>query len=230
MNIYIENLYKNYGERKVLHIDKMEFKKGFTYAIIGLNGSGKTTLLECIGGLIKPTGGKIIYDGQQLEKAKNNISTMCQKSYLFNDSVINNIKFGLKFRRFSEEIIESRINKYLPYFEIGHLLNKNAKRLSGGEGAKVAMLRTAVLETGLTLFDEPTASMDIESTLKAEKLLKDISNEERTVIIITHDLQQAKRVADFVIFMDKGCIIEMGKKEKVLSNPENKLVKLILNI
>ncbi|WP_315118348.1 ATP-binding cassette domain-containing protein [uncultured Clostridium sp.] len=230
MDIYIKDLYKNYGDRKVLEIDNIEFKKGSIYAIIGLNGSGKTTLLECVGGLTKPTDGEITYDNLQIEKVKNNISIMCQKPYLFNDSVINNIKFGLKFRRFSEEIVKNRIDKYLPYFEIEHLLNKNAKRLSGGEGAKVAMLRTAVLETGLTLFDEPTASMDIESTLKAEKLLKDISNEDKTIIIITHDLQQAKRVADFVIFMDKGCIIEMGKKEKVLSNPENKLVKLILNI
>jgi tungstate transport system ATP-binding protein len=110
------------------------------------------------------------------------------------------------------------------------ILNMNAKKLSGGEAAKTAMLRAAVLETELTLLDEPTSSMDIENTLRAERLTKDISKNGRTVIMVTHDFYQAKRIADYIIFMDKGRIIEMGEKDKVLSNPENKLVKLILNI
>ena len=116
------------------------------------------------------------------------------------------------------------------YFEVNALLNKKSHWLSGGERAKIALLRTAVLETKITILDEPTASMDIESSIKAEELIKQLAIGGRTVIIVTHDVYQAKRIADYVIFMDKGKIIEMGNKEYVLNNPNNKLVKQILNI
>jgi len=109
-------------------------------------------------------------------------------------------------------------------------LEKKSSWLSGGERAKIALLRTAVLETEVTLLDEPTAGMDMESSIKAEKLIKDMSSGGRTVIIVTHDVYQAKRIADYVLFMDKGKIIEEGQSDDVLSNPKNPLIKQILNI
>ena len=93
------------------------------------------------------------------------------------------------------------------------MLNKNTRELSGGEQAKVSLLRTAILETQMTFLDEPTASMDIESTLRAEKLIKTMAEGKRSVILVTHDLLQAERVADYVIFLDKGRIIEQGETQ-----------------
>lgn len=231
MNILVKRATKEYSGRRVLDIDKLEFEEGNIYAVLGLNGSGKSTLLECISGINALSGGRILYDkGLNIDCVRNNISIMVQKPYLFNTSVMDNIISGLRFRKISKDVINKKVEKYLPCFNIRELVYKNARNLSGGESAKVALLRTAVLETEVTLLDEPTASMDIESTIKAEKLIMDMSSGGRTVIIITHDLYQAQRIADYVLFMDKGRVIEMGEKSKVLNKPEHELVKLILNI
>lgn len=231
MKVYIEKAKKEYEGREVLDVGNLTFEEGYIYAVLGLNGSGKTTLLECTAGINKLSSGKILYNGSpHIDHVKQDISIMMQKPYLFNASVAKNIEIGLKFRKLGSIEIGNRLKKYLKYFDIENMMSKNARKLSGGECAKVAMLRTAVLETSLTLFDEPAASMDIESTLEAEKLIKDISGSGKTVVLVTHDLYQARRIADYIIFMDRGKIIEMGPKRKLLNNPENKLVKLILNI
>jgi ABC-type polar amino acid transport system, ATPase component len=230
MIISIENLMKDYGSTRVLDVEKLEFKKGI-YVILGSNGSGKSTLLSCISGLLKPSDGNILYDGKELNNSiRNSISILVQKPYLFRKTSYENIISGLKFKKMNKEEIDVRLEKYLHYFAVTPLLNKKSFWLSGGERAKIALLRTAVLETEVTMMDEPTAAMDIESSIKAEKLIKDMAEKERTVIIVTHDVYQAKRIADYVIFMDKGKIIEMGHKEKVLNNPKHALIKQILNI
>lgn len=229
MNIRVLEVSKEYNGKEVLYIEELNFKEGYVYALMGLNGSGKTTLLQCASGLEGVTKGRVLYDNCSYdETVKKEISVMLQNPYLFNSSVIENIIIGLKFRKFSKNTIEGKLGHYVPYFSIEHLLSKNAKQLSGGEQAKVSLLRTAILETQMTFLDEPTASMDIESTLRAEKLIRSMSGGKKSVILVTHDLLQAERVADFVIFLDKGRIIEQGETNKVLKFPEHKLLRQIL--
>lgn len=229
MNIKVIDLSKEYKEKEVLYIEELSFKEGYVYGLMGLNGSGKTTLLQCMAGLETVTKGRVLYDNCSYdESVKKEISVMLQNPYLFNASVIENIIIGLRFRKFSKDIIEEKVGQYVPYFGIEDLLRKNARQLSGGEQAKVSLLRTAILETQMTFLDEPTASMDIESTLRAEKLIKDMACGKKSVILVTHDLLQAERVADFVIFLDKGRIIEQGETNKVLKFPEHKLLRQIL--
>lgn len=230
MDVTVEKITKEYNGLKVLDIERLTISKGKIYAILGLNGCGKSTLLECIAGLMNLDSGRIIYNNFEYEAVKKDISMMGQKPYLFNKTVLENIRSGLEFRKYDKNIIGQRLEKYLKYFDMKELLHKNAKKLSGGEAAKTALLRTAVLESELTLLDEPTASMDMESTLKAEKLIKEMVDKDRTVILITHDLYQAQRIADEVLFMDKGNIIEQGKKTTVFAKPNSKLVKMMLNI
>lgn len=230
MNITIENAIKDYGNTRILDIEKLEFKNGI-YVILGSNGSGKSTLLSCICNLNKLSSGNILYNGKEFNSSiRNSISFLVQKPYLFRKTSYENIISGLKFNKIKSEEIDIIVKKYLHYFDVEMLLNKKSHWLSGGERAKIALLRTAVLETEVTMLDEPTASMDIESSIIAESLIKDLASNGRTVIIVTHDVFQAKRIADYVIFMDKGKIIEMGKKDNVLLNPSNALVKQILNI
>jgi tungstate transport system ATP-binding protein len=229
MNIRVVDVNKEYNEKEVLYIDELNFEEGYVYALLGLNGSGKTTLLQCVSGLDAFTKGTVLYDNCEFnEFIKREISVMLQSPYLFNFSVFENIIMGLKFRKFSSEEIQKKIDYYLPYFDIDELLKKNPRELSGGERAKVSLLRTAILETQITFLDEPTASMDIESTIIAEKLIKNMTKDKRSVILVTHDLMQAERVADFVIYLDKGKIIEKGETNKVLRFPEHKLLRQIL--
>ncbi len=229
MNIRVVNVSKEYNGKEVLYIEELNFEEGYVYALMGLNGSGKTTLLQCVSGLEAVTKGTVIYDNHNYsEFVKKEISVMLQRPYLFNSSVIENIIIGLRFRKFSKEAIQERLAIYAPYFNIEELLNKNSRELSGGEQAKVSLLRTAILETEITFLDEPTASMDIESTLRAEKLIKAMAGGKKSVVLVTHDLLQAERVADFVIYLDKGRIIEKGETNKVLNFPKHKLLRQIL--
>lgn len=230
MIISIENLVKDYGSIRVLDIEKLEFKEGI-YVILGSNGSGKSTLLSCISGLVGQSSGSIFYDGKEINSSiRNSISFLLQKPYLFRKTSYENIVSGLKFKKINNNEIDLRVRKYLDYFDVSPLLNKKSYWLSGGERAKIALLRTAVLEAKVTMMDEPTAAMDIESSIKAEKLIQDMAANNRTVILVTHDVYQAKRIADYVIFMDKGKIIEMGERGEVLNNPKSSLIKQILNI
>jgi tungstate transport system ATP-binding protein len=229
MNIRVMNAEKEYNGKEVLYIEELNFKEGYVYALMGLNGSGKTTLLQCASGLEEFTRGSVQYDNSSYDESiKKDIAVMLQSPYLFNSSVIENIIIGLKFRKFNKEVALERINSYVPYLNIDDLLSKNARELSGGEQAKVSLIRTAILEAKMTFLDEPTASMDIESTLRAENLIKAMSVGKRSVVLVTHDLLQAERVADFVVFLDKGRIIEQGETNKILKFPEHKLLKQIL--
>lgn len=215
MEIYIKDLVKKYNENIVLNIEKLNIDEGKIYAVLGPNGCGKSTLMECIAGLIDYDGGRITYDGNKdINTMRQHISICFQKQYLFDKSVIDNIAWGLKNRKENKNLIDKRLEEYLNYFDLDHILYKNAKKLSGGEGAKTALLRAAILETEMTILDEPTASMDIESTFQAEKLIKAMAGGKRSVILVTHDMFQAKRLADEVIFMDKGSIIEKGNAKK----------------
>ncbi len=230
LEIIYKNAVKEYNNIKVLDIENLVIREGKVISILGCNGSGKSTLMKCTDGIEKLTSGYINYDdSNKMEDRLNRISILNQNPYLFNETVEKNIIKGLLFRKMDKNEISNRFNKYSDYFDIDHLMKKNAKLLSGGESSKVALLRTAILEPEITLLDEPTASMDVESTLNAEKLITDMKTRIRTVIVITHDIFQAERISDEIIFMDKGKVIESGQKDAVLKYPKHKLVKRILN-
>ncbi|AKN31680.1 tungsten ABC transporter ATP-binding protein [Clostridium carboxidivorans P7] len=230
MNIEVLNIIKQYGNRVVLNIDKFNFKNTGLYIILGLNGSGKSTFLECIAGVNRINSGSIKYDHKDFKDEKDKISMLLQKPYIFNTSVKENIIKGLLFKGERWEELLQKYNSYIKDFDMEKLMDKNAKTLSGGEKSKTALLRVAMLETKITLLDEPTASMDLESTLVAEKLIKSMSLNGRIVIMITHDLYQAKRIADYVLYMDKGKIIEYGDKVEFFTNPSNEKLKMWLNV
>lgn len=230
MKINVQNVMVEYNGRKVLDVENLCFEEGLVYCVLGLNGSGKSTLLNCIAGIEKYYGKVVYNENSTIVDSRPKLSIMLQKPYMFNASVYENIGCGLKFRKIDKEIIKKRIYEYEKCFELKDLMHKNAKALSGGETSKAALLRCAVLETEVTLLDEPTASMDIESTVKAESLIKSMASNNRTVIIVTHDLYQAERISDYIIFMDKGLIIEQNEKNKFFKTPEHHLVKAILKV
>ena len=208
----LKNLKRSYGEKIVFEGVNLTFEKGKIYALVGENGSGKTTLLETIAGFEPPQAGTISLAGQK-------ISFCLQKPHLFSSSVESNIAYGLKIKKHSPDAksvgslnkkgtdtfsIGTKVNQIASLLGISHLLNKKANQLSGGEAQKVALARTFVLEKPLVLLDEPTANLDEESILVFEKLLIESKAKKSTIILATHQLDLAYRLADEVIKIEDG--------------------------
>ena len=212
---------KKYGERVVLDVEKLRFVEGEVYAIIGTNGSGKSTLLEAIAGTLKFKGSVRGVEGKD-------VAYMPQKSYAFSMSVLSNVTAPCPLFRLPAE--RAKAKRSLKQMGLHHLARKNASRLSGGETQRVALARMLVAPHDYLILDEPSASMDVESTLISEEVLKDYL--ERTgcaLIFATHSMAQARRLSDKVVFMDGGKVIEMGYTDEVLDNPKDDRTKAFLD-
>ncbi|PIS29331.1 tungsten ABC transporter ATP-binding protein [Candidatus Saganbacteria bacterium CG08_land_8_20_14_0_20_45_16] len=195
----VENLKQSYGEKIVFEGVSLTFEKARIYALVGENGAGKTTLLETIAGFAPPIEGTISLAGHK-------ISFCLQKPHLFNTNVEKNIFYGLKLNKRGADTfsVGTRVKQIAKLLGLSHLLKKNAQQLSGGEAQKVALARTLILDTPLILLDEPTANLDEESIAIFEKLLIESKAKGCTIILATHQLELAYRLADEVITMEDG--------------------------
>jgi len=216
MKVLIESIKKTYSDRFTLDIEELELDEGRIYGILGPNGSGKTTLLRLISGLEKPDNGKISYDSE-LAAPPGEVAFLLQNSYLFDFSVLENVLLGTggkstDYQKLAMDALrEIGMEKYA---------KARASTLSGGEAQKVAIARTLARKRQLVLLDEPTASVDIYSMRQVEDFIKKFNqNHNATVVISTHNPSQAARIADEVVIMWNGCIIERGSSESVFSSP-----------
>ena len=197
---------KTFEGRTVLSFPGMEVQSGKIYAVIGANGSGKSTFAKVLAGIL--TADK---RGRQLEGGT--FGYMAQKNYAFRMSTKANILLNGKDERRAETLMDA--------IQIRQLENKRADRLSGGETARMALARLMMRSYDLVALDEPTAAMDMETTLLSEKLIVDYVKETGcALILVTHSLQQARRIADEVWYFHKGELLEAGPKEQVLYDPE----------
>ena len=211
----IQSFCKKYDGNHALDFPETELIPGKIYAVIGANGSGKSTFAKGLAGVISPDQKKDI-----LEKGIS-VGYMPQKSYGFGMSVEKNIALGGKD--------EKRAKHLMQMLQLEHLAKKKANRLSGGETARMALARVLMKRFDLVVLDEPTAAMDVETTFLAEKLIMDYCMENGcTMILVTHSLSQAKRVADEVMFFHEGKLVEAGEKEQVLENPVKEETKRFL--
>lgn len=206
---------KSYDGHLVLNFPGMELEQGKIYAVIGANGSGKSTFAKALAGIISADQKGMIIDKHV------SAGYMPQKSYAFRLSVEKNIALGGENEVRAKELMEA--------LQIQHLAKKKANRLSGGETARMALARVLMKSFDLVILDEPTASMDMETTSLTEELIVKYCRETGcTLIVVTHSLQQARRVADEVLFFHKGELVEAGPKEKVLYTPEQMETKRFL--
>ena len=190
---------KKYGDRTVLQVNR-SFEEGKIYVVIGGNGSGKSTFISALGGLIPFTG--------EITDVKNPVC-MPQTTYNFDFGVKRNV---LLFVGKKETEKRQKAEKMLQEIGLAPLEKKNARTLSGGEGQKTALLRTLLQKSDVLLLDEPTSSMDVTSTLIAEKLIKDYQQETGcTLFLVTHSVAQAERMNGEILFFDAGQLIESGK-------------------
>lgn len=196
---------KTYEDRCVLDFPGMELQPGKIYAVIGANGSGKSTFAKILAGIAAADK-----RGRLTEPAA--IGYMPQKNYAFRMSTRKNILLNGKD--------VSRAEKLMDAVQLRHLENKRADRLSGGETARMALARLMMKRYDLVILDEPTAAMDMETTLLSEELILEYVRETGCgVILVTHSLQQARRIADEVLYFHKGKLLESGPREQVLYAP-----------
>ncbi len=196
---------KTYEERTVLDFPGMELQKGKIYAIIGANGSGKSTFAKILAGIV--TADK---KGKHLDGGC--IGYMPQKNYAFRMTTKKNILLNGVSAPRAEELMDA--------LHIRHLENKRADKLSGGETARMALARLMMKTYDLVILDEPTAAMDMETTILSEDLIvRYVKDTGCTLVLVTHSLQQARRIADEVLYFHKGVLAEAGDKEQVLNAP-----------
>ena len=196
---------KTYDGRCVLDFPGMEVDPGKIYAVIGANGSGKSTFAKILAGII-PADQK----GKWIEEGS--FGYMPQKNYAYRMSTKANILLNGKE--------EARANALMEAIQIRHLEHKRADRLSGGETARMALVRLMMKQYDLVALDEPTAAMDMETTLLSERLIVDyVRDTGCSLILVTHSLQQARRIADEVWYFHKGKLLETGSRETILTAP-----------
>ena len=206
---------KTYEGRKVLDFPGMELESGKIYAIIGANGSGKSTFSKILAGVLKADRrGKLLEQGT--------VGYMPQKNYAFRMSTRSNILLNGKD--------EARADGLLEALRLTHLARKRADKLSGGETARMTLARLMMKSYDLVILDEPTAAMDMETTALSEELIvRYVQETGCALILVTHSLQQARRIADQVLYFHKGNLLESGPRDQVLSEPKMTETKEFLN-
>ena len=225
MRIEIEKLKKAYQGVMVLDIERMTIKTGKITAIVGPNGAGKSTLLNLIGNLIQKDEGRILYNGDEKVPEKD-LTLVFQEPYLIASTVKKNIAYPMKLRKFSKEAIEARIRELAEELNLEALLNKKANQLALGEVQKVALARALSFKPELLLLDEPCASIDPYTTSEIEKILRKMNHSGgTTMIMVTHNLAQARRLADEVILLKKGKLVECCGSEQFFTHPDNEETK-----
>lgn len=210
----IEAFEKTYDGVKVLDFPGMELEKGKIYAVIGANGSGKSTFAKILAQIL-PGDKKGKFTGTAT------VGYMPQKNYAFRMTVKKNILLNGADASHATALMEA--------LQLQHLENKRADRLSGGETARMALARLMMGIYDLVILDEPTAAMDMETTLLAEKLITSYVKETGcALILVTHSIQQARRIADEVLYFHKGSLLETGSKEQILNAPAQEETKRFL--
>ena len=251
----VNELTKNFGATKVLKGITFSLEEGKVLSIIGSSGSGKTTLLRCINGLETATSGKIVVndkvvydssitDKQQLKEIKGNqqnIGLVFQQFNLFPQyTALGNVTLAMKlaakkrpdYKKNKKHILEEidKIAKgYLDKVGLSDKLNNYPCELSGGQQQRVSIARALAMNPQILFFDEPTSALDPELTGEILKTIRQLAEDNMTMVIVTHEMNFAKDVSDEVIFMDNGVIAEHGTPEEVLVNPKNPRTQAFLN-
>jgi len=255
----VENLRKSFGQLEVLKNISFSLQRGEALSIIGSSGSGKTTLLRCLNFLETPTSGKIVintdegqnvlFDGsdtKQLSEAeirrnRLHLGLVFQNFNLFPQyTALENVTLALKLQAKQQPDYKANSKAILKAIEekgmelLGHMgLSERAAhyphQLSGGQQQRVAIARALALEPDILCFDEPTSALDPELTGEILKVIRQLAEENMTMVIVTHEMIFARDVADRIVFMDGGVIVEEGPAQEVINNPKEERTQRFLN-
>ncbi|WHE06677.1 amino acid ABC transporter ATP-binding protein [Thermoanaerobacterium thermosaccharolyticum] len=232
--IRVDNLHKNFGNLEVLKGVSLEVKKGEVLVIIGPSGSGKSTILRCINLLEEPTKGDIYIEGEKINDKKADINKIRQKVGMVfqhfnlfpNMTAIDNITLApVKVKKMDKKDAEDIAIKLLKKVGLEDKRDSYPIKLSGGQKQRLAIARALAMQPDVMLFDEPTSALDPEMVKEVLNVMKELANEGMTMIVVTHEMGFAREVADRVIFVDDGVIVEEGTPKEVFENPKSPRTK-----
>ena len=233
----IRHLSKSFGTHEVLRDIDFTVSKGDVISIIGASGSGKSTLLRCINLLETPSSGEILYHGENVTgksvnaaKYRSHVGMVFQSFNLFNNmTVLKNCMVGqMKVLGRSKDEAHEQAMRYLEKVGMAPYVNAKPRQLSGGQKQRVAIARALEMNPEILFFDEPTSALDPELTGEVLKVIRALAEEHMTMVIVTHEMAFARAVADKVIFMDGGVIVEQGAPEAVFGDTQQERTKQFL--
>lgn len=236
--ISVKNLEKHFGNHHVLKNINYEIKNGEKVVIIGPSGSGKSTFLRCLNLLEVPTSGQIFFDGVEITDPKNDINKIRQKMNMVfqhfnlyaNHTVLSNITLApMKLKNISKEQAEEEAINLLKRVGLEDKANAYPSQLSGGQKQRIAIVRSLAMNPEVILFDEPTSALDPEMVGEVLGVMEELSKMGLTMICVTHEMGFANKIADKVIFMDDGCVVEDNKPNEIFSNPKSDRLKNFLS-
>ncbi len=233
----LTNVTVEFNKQTVVDITELYFTAGRIHALIGPSGAGKSTLLRVLNLLQKPARGQIVYFGQPLQfhganklSMQRTMAMVFQKPAMFSGSVYYNAALGLKLRRVSPAEIRTRVEETLDMVGLLDLAKRSALTLSGGEAQRTALARALVVKPKILLLDEPTANLDPANVAIFEDIINRVHQKTgTTIIIVTHNLHQAKRLSGETVFINKGKIIEAGATNELFENPQVRETKLFIS-
>lgn len=241
--ISVKGLHKQFGNLEVLKGIDLDVNKGQVIVVIGPSGSGKTTLLRCLNILEVPTSGRISIDNQttdfskpvpkkQIDLFRRKSAMVFQHYNLFpHMTVIQNVMEGpMIVQKLSKVEARKKAEQLLNKVGLGDKLDFYPHQLSGGQQQRVGIARALALEPKVMLFDEPTSALDPELVGEVLQVMKDLADEGITMVVVTHEMRFAKDVADEVIFMDQGKVIERSKPSDMFTQPKEERTKQFLNL
>ena len=236
--IVVKDLVKRFGELTVLNGVSEHFKKGECVCIIGPSGSGKSTFLRCLNLLETPTSGEILFDGVSMTDQKTDINRMRQKMGMVfqhfnlfpNMTILNNITLApVRTGLMDKAKAEQEAMSLLQRVGLADKAKNYPAQLSGGQKQRVAIVRALCMDPEVMLFDEPTSALDPEMVGEVLDVMRELANSGMTMVCVTHEMGFAREVADRVLFLEDGKILEEGTPEQIFGNPQQARTKEFLN-
>ena len=234
----VKDLCKSFGELQVLKGLNETFYKGDVAAVIGPSGSGKSTFIRCLNLLEQPTSGSIFFEGTDItakgfdvNKHRQKVGMVFQQFNLFNNlSILDNVTISMeKVKHVSHAEAEAKAMALLKRVGLDSKAGSFPSQLSGGQKQRIAIVRALALEPDVLLFDEPTSALDPEMVGEVLQVISDLAAEGITMVVVTHEMGFARKVANRVLFMDGGQIAEQGTPEAIFEHPQNPRTKEFLS-
>ena len=234
----VKDLTKSFGKFDVLKGINATFQKGDVAAIIGPSGGGKSTFIRCLNLLEKPTSGQIIFEGTDItakgfdvNKHRQKVGMVFQQFNLFNNlNVLDNVTIALdKVKHVKKEEAEKKAMELLARVGLADKAEAYPSQLSGGQKQRIAIVRALAMEPDVLLFDEPTSALDPEMVGEVLGVISNLAKEGITMVVVTHEMGFAQKVATRVLFMDSGVIAEEGTPKDIFENPQNPRTKEFLS-